>query len=184
LRLAETFTVDVEAGDDVVAVNVALACPAAIDTLAGTTTAALLLARSTAMPPAGAAPLMVTVPVTLPPPPMIAVGLSETETTAYGVIWTVWFSVVDPSVAEIVTGVVDETLDVAIVNEAEFAPAAIVTVAGTFAAEPLLANAMTDPPAGATPSMATVPVIPAEPPTTEDALTVKVVNTGGLTVRP
>jgi hypothetical protein len=70
------------------------------------------------------------------------------------------------------------------VNEAEFAPAAIVTVAGTFAAEPLLANAMTDPPAGETPSMATVPVIPAEPPTTEDALTVKVVNTGALTVRP
>lgn len=76
-------------GGDVGAMNVALDCPDAIVTFAGTATDALLLDSPTATPPTGAAALMVTVPVTLPPPPITAAGLSEMETTAYGLIWTV-----------------------------------------------------------------------------------------------
>src|SRR5689334_16071098 len=66
----------------VVAENVALVCPAATVTLAGTVaTAVLLLPSSTVAPPVGAAPFSVTVPCELPPPVTLG-GVMDTEETA------------------------------------------------------------------------------------------------------
>jgi len=59
--------------------KVAVVEPAATVTDAGTVAAALFEARFTTMPPAGAAALIVTVPVD-PSPPMTVVGLTETLT--------------------------------------------------------------------------------------------------------
>ncbi len=64
----------------VLAVNVALAAPAATVTLAGTLAAAVLLLESvTSAPPDGAGPLNVTVPVEDCVPPITLVGLSVRE---------------------------------------------------------------------------------------------------------
>ena len=61
-------------------VNVALVAPAATVTLEGTVAAAVLLLESaTCAPPAGAAPLNVTVPVEDCVPPITLVGLSVSE---------------------------------------------------------------------------------------------------------
>ena len=57
---------------EVVAVNVAVAAPAATVTVAGAVTAALLLASATTAPPAGAALDKVTVHVPLTPPTTLA----------------------------------------------------------------------------------------------------------------
>jgi hypothetical protein len=62
----------------VVTVKVAVVLPAATVTLAGTVAAVLLLDRATEMPPLGAEPLKVTVPVA-EVPPVTLVGLTETE---------------------------------------------------------------------------------------------------------
>jgi hypothetical protein len=62
----------------VVTVNVAVVAPAATVTFAGNwAAAALLLVRLTTVPPAGAGPLSVTVPVVAPPPSTVA-GLKLT----------------------------------------------------------------------------------------------------------
>ena len=64
----------------VLAVNVALAAPAATVTLAGTLAAAVLLLESvTSAPPDGAGPLNVTVPVEDCVPPITLVGLSVSD---------------------------------------------------------------------------------------------------------
>ena len=70
----------------VVAVNVALVAPAATVTLAGAVaTAVLLLPNVTTAPPAGAAPLNVTVPVEEAPPVTLAgFRLTELTTTVGG----------------------------------------------------------------------------------------------------
>ena len=63
----------------VLTVNVALVAPAATVTLDGTVAAAVLLLESvTVAPPAGAAPLSVTVPVE-EFPPVTLVGFSESD---------------------------------------------------------------------------------------------------------
>jgi hypothetical protein len=63
----------------VLTVNVALLAPAATVTLAGTVAVDVLLERETAMPPLGAGPLSVTVPVEVCAPPVTLVGFSVSE---------------------------------------------------------------------------------------------------------
>ena len=62
---------------DVVTGNVTLVAPAGIDTLAPTVAIVELLFRATTAPPAGAAPVSVTVPVA-PVPPATLVGATVT----------------------------------------------------------------------------------------------------------
>ncbi len=69
----------------VLIVNVALVAPAATVTLEGTVAAAVLLLESaTVAPPAGAAPLNVTVPVEDCVPPITLVGLSVSDESVAG----------------------------------------------------------------------------------------------------
>ena len=67
----------------VLTVNVALIAPAATATLEGTRAAPLLLESATVAPPAGAAPLSVTVPVE-ELPPVTLVGFSPSEASVGG----------------------------------------------------------------------------------------------------
>ena len=69
----------------VVAVKVAVRLPAATVTLAGTCTAELLSERVTTVPPAGAGPFSVTVPVDELPPTTV-VGLNPTVLKVGGTI--------------------------------------------------------------------------------------------------
>ncbi len=69
----------------VLTVKVALVAPAATVTLEGTVAAAVLLLESaTCAPPAGAAPLNVTVPVEDCVPPITLVGLSVSDESVAG----------------------------------------------------------------------------------------------------
>ena len=68
----------------VLTVNVALVAPAATATLEGTRAAPLLLESATVAPPAGAAPLSVTVPVEDCVPPITLVGLSVSDERVAG----------------------------------------------------------------------------------------------------
>ena len=71
--------------DTVVTVKLALVCPAATVTLAGTVAAALLLDNVTTVPPLGAAAVRVTVPVELAPPvTVLGFSVSDEGTGAGG----------------------------------------------------------------------------------------------------
>jgi hypothetical protein len=65
-------------------VNAALVAPATTATLEGTRAAPLLLESATVAPPAGAAPLSVTVPVEDCVPPITLVGLSVSDERVAG----------------------------------------------------------------------------------------------------
>src|SRR3954453_2813145 len=87
----------------VVMAKLAVVAPAATVTDAGTAPAALLLARVTTAPPAGATVASVTVPV-LPIPPRTAVGFSVNVFSAAGGLTIRVDVLVDPlKVAEIIT---------------------------------------------------------------------------------
>jgi hypothetical protein len=171
--LPEIVTPALAATGFVVIENVAVVAPAATVTLAGTWAAALLLESVTTAPPDGAAPLSVTVPVE-PLPPITLAGLTDTEesiTVGAGITVKVTDCVV-PYVPEIDEVVVVETALVVTLKVALDSPAAIVTLAGTWAAVVLLLERVTTaPPAGAVPLKVTVPVDPL-PPTTLTGLTV------------
>jgi hypothetical protein len=86
-------------------VNVADVLPAATVTVAGTdATAGLALARVTPMPPVGALPLSVTVPVELAPPVTVA-GLRETVESTGGFTVKVVVRLTAPAEAVITTAV-------------------------------------------------------------------------------
>jgi len=86
-----------------------------------------------------------------------------------------------PRLAEMVEDVLDFTVEVLTVNVDEFLPAGIVTVAGTVAEEPVAANAITRPAAGAAEVMVAVPVLDF-PPTTVVGLSVSDFNVGAVIV--
>jgi phosphohistidine swiveling domain-containing protein len=155
----------VELAEAIVATwNAALVAPAAMVTLDGTVaTEVLLLARETTVPPLGAGPLRATCPVE-GLPPFTLVGLSVSEARAgpgAGCGATVREAVcVRPELdAEIVTIIELAEAIVATWNVALVAPAMIVTLDGTVAAEVLLLDRETTvPPLGAAPLRVTCPV--------------------------
>ncbi len=148
----------------VLTVKVALVAPAATVTLAGTLAAVVLLLESvTVAPPAGAAPLKVTVPVE-EFPPVTLVGFSESEERVGGgggaAVTVSEADLLAPlNVAEMETVVDTATALVLTVNVALVAPAATVTLDGTLATVVLLLESVTTaPPDGAAPLSVTVPV--------------------------
>jgi hypothetical protein len=142
----------------VVTVKVAEVFPAVTVTFAGTVAAAVLpLASDTEIPPVGAAPLRVTVPVALFPPTTL-VGFSVTLDTDGGFMVRVAFAL-PPRVAVTVAVATAATGWVVTVNVAEVLPAGTVTLLGTVAADVLLLERVTAaPPIGAAPLSVTVPV--------------------------
>jgi hypothetical protein len=169
----------------VVTVNVAVVCPAATVTLAGTVAAALLDASVTTRPPAGAAADSVTVPV-LDAPPATDVGFNETELSDGPVGPPVTVSVAawleTPVLAESDDVVVVATAAVVTVNDAADAPLGTVTVAGTVAAPVLLdAKFTTTPPGPALSASVTVAVV-LTPPATDALVSDSALTLGGLTI--
>src|SRR3954469_17564431 len=162
----------------VVMAKLAVVAPAATVTDAGTAPAALLLARVTTGPPAGAAEVSVTVPV-LPIPPTTAVGFSVTAFSAAGGFTVRVAAFATPlEVAVMVTAVAVGTGFVVMAKLAVVAPAATVTDAGTAPAALLLARVTTAPPAGAAEVSVTVPVLPV-PPITAVGFSVKAFSAAG-----
>jgi len=149
---------------DVFTRKVALVAPAGTVTLEGTLAAPLLLESRICAPPAGAAPLSVTVPVEDCVPPTTLVGFSESEERVIGggdagATVSEADLVAPPKDAAMVTTVDAATALVLTVNDALVAPAATVTLEGTRAAVVLLLESVTmAPPAGAAPLKVTVPV--------------------------
>jgi hypothetical protein len=142
----------------VLTVNVPVDEPAATDTDAGTVAYVVLLDDNvTTMPAAGAGPFNVTVPVE-DDPPVTDDGLSETPVTVAGLIVSAAVRLTEFKVPVIVALVVAETVNVVTVKVAEVAPAATVTVAGTFAFVLLEERLTIVPPVGAAVFNVTVPV--------------------------
>jgi hypothetical protein len=162
--------------------NVEFIAPAGIVTVWGTCAAdVLLLCKATSAPPAGAAPVRVTVPVKLfPPTTELRVFVNEDKTGAFTVNVALR---VFTYVPEMVTEVFVLTGLLVIGKVAELPPAKMVTLPGTcVTAVLLLCNVTTAPLEGADPLRVTVPV-EGFPPTTEFGLTVSENNTAGVTVR-
>jgi hypothetical protein len=149
-------------------VKVPVVAPAATVTVAGTVADGSLEDKATERPPVGAAPFSVTVPLE-DVPPLTVVGFRASFVATGG--WTVNAAEtgVPLLVAVIFPVVLDPTGVVVTVNVPVVAPAAIVTVAGTVAAELVDARLTVSPPVGAGSLVVTVPVEEA-PPTTEVGL--------------
>src|SRR5689334_15529722 len=107
-------------------VNVAVLEPAATVTVEGTVAALLLLERSMALPPLGAATLSVTVPVE-ETPPLTEAGATDSEANS-GWIVRVAVLLAPLSVAVMVAVVLAVTAVVLTVKVAVFAPADTLTV--------------------------------------------------------
>ena len=185
---AEMFT-DVEMRTiEVFTVKLALVAPAGMVTLEGTEAKpGLLLERETTVPPAGAGPLSVTVPVEDCTPPITLDGFSvnEERVTCGGVTVSEPVLFAPPKEAEIVTVVDAATAPVVTVKLALLPPAATVTLDGTAAAPGLLLERETTaPPVGAGPLRVTVPVDDCVPPVTLVGLRVSAdrATGGGVTV--
>jgi hypothetical protein len=130
----------------VLMVNVAVFAPAATVTLLATA-AGLPALSVTVMPPTGAGPLMVTVPVDELPPSTLA-GLNVRPVGLGASTVTVADTDLPFAVAVIVAGVFADTGTPVTVNDTAVAPADRVTVPGTVTG-PLLLRATVMPPAGA-----------------------------------
>lgn len=182
--VAETVTSVLADTGRLVATNVAVDAPAGTETLAGTVAAAVLeLERVAVRPPAGAAPVSVTVTV-LVCDPTTSDGLRLTEETAVRATVSVLVRGAPTlAAAEIVTDVVAITGTVEIVNVALLAPPGTVICAESVAeAVSLLVTEIVAPPVGAAPVRYTVPSELA-PPVTVDGLRVTAVTVGGAIVK-
>jgi hypothetical protein len=143
----------------VVIVNVADVTPAGIVTDAGTLARFALLLRSVTVVAVADARLRVTVPVEMVPPRTdVGFKLSALNVTGAVLMVSIAVLVTIPAVAVIVADVAALTAAVVTVNVAVDAPAATVTVAGTFASTLSLVNVTTIPPVGAGDPSVTVPV--------------------------
>jgi hypothetical protein len=163
-------------------VNVADVAPDETVTDAGTVaTPGSALSSETVVPPAGAGPVSVTVPVEDERATTVR-GFSVRLRRSAGRTVNSAVFVVPPSRAEIVTGVEVPTPKAVTVNVAEVEPAATVTDAGTVAADVSeLVSETLEPPEGAGPLSVTVPVEVA-PLVTVVGLSVTDDGTGGTTV--
>lgn len=161
--------------------NVADDLPEAIVTETGTVADGLLLNNETTMPEGPAGPVRVTVPME-GLPPTTAAGFNERAESVATVTVRFAVCVTVPALAEMVTDVDVETAAVEMVNVAERAPAAIVTVAGTVAAALLLESETDVPPLPAGPFSVTVP-FDALPPVTDAGFKAKDARVAAFTVR-
>ena len=148
LALAVNVAVVVVLTEETVAVKFALVAPDATVTVAGTTTAELLLARLIVIPPVVAAALSVTVQLSVPAPvnvPLVQLSPFKTGVAAGGFSCRAKVSATLPEVA-VSVAVCAVVTDVAVaVNPTLVAPATTVTVAGTVTAELLLARLIVTP---------------------------------------
>jgi len=155
--------------------KVAATFPAATVTVRGTEAAdGLELATETVNPPAGAALVKETVPVTeVVELPFTEAGETETEARPGGRTVKVAVCSTFPAEAVIVTDCDDATADVFTVNVAVVAPAETFTEAGSETIEEFeLLRLTAKPPTGASPERVTVPVTLVEdPPTAELGVT-------------
>ena len=126
-----TLTDDVTAA--VATTNVALEDPEGITMFAGTEATPLLEASATDIPPEGAGPVKVAIPVA-DVPPTTFVGETEMEASVATVIVNVALAAEDGVEADINAEVALATGEVVTVNVAVVLPAATVTVPGTVAA--------------------------------------------------
>src|SRR5206468_9498292 len=142
-------------------------CPAGMVTLAGTDAAASELLNAICAPPAGAAPVSVTVPVADPPPATVA-GATVTLDNAAGVTDSEAV-LLTPKTAEITVEAAAATGCVVTENGADIAFPGTVTIGGTVAAAVFdELSATGTPPAGAFDVNVTVPLT-VTPPTALDA---------------
>ena len=150
-----------------VTVKVAELALAATVTLAGTVAAAVLLLLSvTTVPPEGAEPFNVTVPVEFALPPTTLVGFNVKDVNPVAAGFTVSVADAEPLYVAVTTAVAEEvTVFEVTVNVADVALAATITDAGTVAAAVFpLESAIVTPPAGAALLSVTVAVEFAVPP--------------------
>ena len=173
----------------VVMVNDAEIAPLGTTTCDGTATPVVFDESATAAPPAGAAPLNVTVPVALEPPITVLGEMLRlcTERASVAAGFTVSTACREPlSVAVSVTERLDVTAKVCTIIFAVRAPAAIKTLAGSVATLVLLlANATETPLVGAFAESVTV-AVEVVPPVTAlgfkvSALTETALAAGGFT---
>src|ERR1035438_8876393 len=137
--------------------KVALICPAAIITLEGTVTAALLLDSATAVPAVGAVPLIVTVQLADPRPVTVpGVQLRLTTCSCGGDTLSPVVAVLPFSLAVSVALTIAAVVPAVAVNVAKVCPAATVTLEGTVTNTLLLDSETVVPPVGAVPLMVTV----------------------------
>jgi hypothetical protein len=182
LALAVTVATVVVVTGWVVTLKLAVLAPSATVTDGGTETSVELLARVTARPPAGAAAVKVTVPVTAPCPPTTEELPRVTVLTVIGTTVTFADFVTVPYVPETVTVLEVVTPVVATENVAVVEPAATVTDVGTRTRVVFTDfSAMVMPPSGAGPVSRTVPV-PARLPVMVVGETVRELNVTGVRV--
>lgn len=141
----------------VVTVNVAVVAPAATVTLTGVLEDVLSSDNVTTEPPAGAAPLRVTVPVEEVPPVTVTGLIVKFERVGALIVRAAVF-VTPARIPETVTLVLVPTATVVTLNVAEVVPAATVTLAGVVADALSSDRVTTAPPAGAVLVRVTVPV--------------------------
>jgi hypothetical protein len=165
----------------VVIVKVAVVAPTSTVTEGGAVAQLMLDDSDTTVPPIGAGPLIVTVPVE-ETPPWTEVGLTLTLTKVGAVTAKVPVWVTLLSVPEIVAVTLLDTGVVLTVKVAEEEPAGTVTDAPTVALPLLEDSVTTEPPGPARPLRVTVPVEDV-PPMTEVGLSVTLTSVAGVTVR-